>query len=104
MVLDLNLPSVDGLDVPQRITSGPSTRTTPVVILTSLRERDITNTYDPGVHRRIVQPGNFHQFTEAVFTVRLYWLLLNQSRPVGDKQESRPMHCPMIWMTVPHVR
>jgi hypothetical protein len=46
-------------------------------------------TYDLGVNSDSVQPVNFDQFTEAACTVGLYWLLLNQSRPVGDKQGVR---------------
>jgi DNA-binding NarL/FixJ family response regulator len=45
---------------------------------TSSREdRDIVESYQLGVNSYIVEPVDFEQFTEAVRTVGLYWVLLN---------------------------
>ncbi len=79
ILLDLNLPKVDGLEVLKRIKADPRTRMIPVVVLTSSREeRDIVTSYDLGVNSYIVKPVDFQQFTEAVRELGLYWLLLNQ--------------------------
>lgn len=60
--------------------SDPRTRTIPVVVLTSSREeRDIVESYALGVNSYIREPVDFEQFTEAVRTLGLYWLLLNQA-------------------------
>jgi two-component system, response regulator len=82
VLLDLKLPLVDGLEVLQRIKGDSRTRIIPVVVLTSSREeRDIVESYRLGVNSYITKPVDFEQFTEAVHTLGMYWVLLNQ-RPV----------------------
>ncbi len=79
ILLDLKLPKVDGLEVLRKLKANETTRTIPVVVLTSSREeRDIIESYNLGVNSYIVKPIDFEQFTEAVRDVGLYWLLLNQ--------------------------
>lgn len=79
VLLDLKLPLIDGLEVLRRIKVNPRTRMIPVIMLTSSRqERDIVESYQLGVNSYIVKPVDFEQFTEAMRTIGLYWLFLNQ--------------------------
>jgi CheY-like chemotaxis protein len=79
VLLDLKLPKVDGLEVLRQIKGDPRTRKIPVVVLTSSREeRDVMESYNLGVNSYILKPVDFQQFTEAVRTIGLYWLLLNE--------------------------
>lgn len=79
ILLDLNLPRVDGLEVLRRIKEDPRTRSIPIVMMTSSREeRDVMKSYNLGANSYIVKPIDFQQFTEAVAQIGFYWLLLNQ--------------------------
>lgn len=79
ILLDLQLPKVDGLEVLKEWKSGHRTRRIPIVVLTSsTEERDIIESYDLGVNSYILKPVDFEQFTEAVRQLGLYWLVTNQ--------------------------
>jgi two-component system, response regulator len=79
VLLDLKLPKVDGLAVLRELKSGPTTRTIPVVILTSSREeQDVITGYHLGVNSYIQKPVDFDKFRETVRQLGLYWLLTNQ--------------------------
>lgn len=80
VLLDLNLPRVDGLQVLRRIKADPRTRSIPVVILTSSREQeDVARSYGLGVNSYVVKPASFDRFAESVRQVGTYWLSLNRS-------------------------
>jgi len=82
ILLDLNMPKVNGLEVLRTIRSHPRTRYLPVVVLTtSTEERDIVNTYDLGANSFVRKPVAFDEFLEAVRLLGMYWLLVN--RPAG---------------------
>jgi two-component system, response regulator len=80
VLLDLNLPRVGGLEVLRRIRADERTKLIAVVILTSSKEEDdIVNGYSLGANAYVRKPVDFTQFTEAVRTLGLFWLLLNES-------------------------
>src|SRR5579863_3223141 len=75
MLLDIQMPKVNGTEVLQQMRSDEGTRTTPVVILTSSGEDpDIQRCYDLGVNSYIVKPVNFDGFADAIRNIGLYWL------------------------------
>ena len=79
ILLDLKLPKVDGLEVLKRIKKHPKAKMIPVVVLTSSREeRDMLVSYNLGVNSYIQKPVDFHQFTDVVNQIGMYWLLLNK--------------------------
>ena len=82
ILLDINLPKVNGLEVLQRLKSHPVYRRIPVVVLTSSRENsDLKTAYDLGVNSYIEKPVSFNKFIEVAEHIELYWCLLNE-RPI----------------------
>ena len=81
VLLDLNLPRVDGREVLQAIREDARTRSLPVVVLTTSTEPfDLESAYALGVNSYIQKPVDFERFVWAVKQVGLYWLVLNQPR------------------------
>jgi two-component system response regulator len=80
ILLDLNMPKVNGIDVLRKIKSDDSTKTIPVVVLTSSREDpDVQICYKLGANSYIVKPVGFENFTKAISELGLYWVLQNYS-------------------------
>ncbi|MEW6009701.1 MAG: response regulator [Euryarchaeota archaeon] len=78
ILLDLRMPKVDGLEVLQKIKAQENTRKIPVVVLTSSQEdRDIVESYELGVNSYVSKPVEFDEFIDAVSTLGLYWMLIN---------------------------
>ena len=75
ILLDLNLPKLNGLQVLQRIRSTPQLHNVPVVVLTtSKRQEDIQQTYAAGANTYIEKPQEFARFVEVLRTIHRYWL------------------------------
>jgi two-component system, response regulator len=82
VLLDLKLPKVDGLEVLRKIRADEWTRLIPVVILTGSREQeDIVAGYRAGANAYVRKPVNFSDFADAVHTLGMFWLLLNEPAP-----------------------
>jgi chemotaxis family two-component system response regulator Rcp1 len=74
VLLDLNLPGIDGCQVLTAIKSHPYLRSLPVVILTtSRREEDVLQTYQAGANTYIPKPAEYPSYRELVMTLRQYW-------------------------------
>ena len=84
VLLDLKLPKLSGLDVLQRVRADPRTSFVPIVILTSSsEEEDILACYRGGANSFVRKPVDFDEFTKKLQQLKVYWLLVNESRPAG---------------------
>jgi two-component system response regulator len=82
ILLDLNLPKLDGLQVLERLRADERTRLVPVVILTSSKEeQDMIRGYQHGANSYVRKPVDFNAFVDAVRQIGLYWLLINEAPP-----------------------
>jgi two-component system, response regulator len=81
-LLDLNLPRLGGLDVLRSIREDARTKNLAVVVLTSSKEEeDVVRSYSFGANAYVRKPVDFNQFNEAIKTLGLFWLLLNETVP-----------------------
>lgn len=79
ILLDLNMPRVDGLTVLRTLKSHPLLRRIPIVVLTTSKEdRDIQVAYDLGVNSYIVKPLGFDDFMDVAQQIELYWCVINE--------------------------
>lgn len=82
VLLDINLPKMDGLQVLEKIRSHQSTKRLPVVLLTtSKEEKDVATGYNLGANSYVRKPVDFSHFTETVKSLGDYWLKLNEVPP-----------------------
>ena len=88
ILLDLKMPKVDGFEVMIQIKVNESTKSIPVVVLTSSKESsDIERAYLLGANSYIVKPVEFDEYMNVVTDVGLYWLLKNQPPVYINKQK-----------------
>ncbi len=80
VLLDINIPKINGLEVLKHIKSNEHTKNIPTVILTTSEEvLDIKKAYAYGANSYLVKPQDFHVFIEEVRLMSKYWLELNKS-------------------------
>ncbi len=74
ILLDLNMPGVDGFTVLKQIKSNMDLRRIPVVVLTtSEAETDIVKSYDIGANTFITKPTSFADMIEVMKSLKKYW-------------------------------
>ncbi|MDQ0063280.1 response regulator [Paenibacillus harenae] len=77
ILLDLNLPKINGTEVLAEIKNDPQLRHIPVIILTtSEAEQDILKAYDLHANCYITKPVNLEQFLTVVRSIENFWLTI----------------------------
>jgi CheY-like chemotaxis protein len=85
MLLDLNMPKMDGKQLLEQMRADPNLRRIPVVALTtSKQENDIIRTYDLGANSYIVKPVDMDQFVNAIKVLKDYWFQIVVLPPRGE--------------------
>ncbi|WP_327321096.1 response regulator [Gloeocapsopsis dulcis] len=76
VLLDLNMPKMNGIEFLRELRADPELRFTPVIVLTTSNEdRDKVEVYNLNVAGYILKPVTFANFVEAVATLNKYWTL-----------------------------
>ena len=77
ILLDLNMPVMDGREVLRKIKQHEKFRSIPIIVLTTSKaEADIARTYDMGVNSFIMKPVSFDNLVEMIKSVTDYWFHL----------------------------
>lgn len=85
VLLDLKLPRVSGIEVLRALRANPSTRLTPVIVMTSSdEERDLIESYSLGANSYVRKPVAYEEFVTAVRQLGIYWLLINVAPPAPE--------------------
>ncbi|WP_297731265.1 response regulator [uncultured Maricaulis sp.] len=74
ILLDLNLPKLDGKQVLAQLKNAPDLRRIPVIILSSSRaDQDITDSYDRHANGYITKPDEFGRMRDVVEAIEEFW-------------------------------
>ncbi len=79
LLLDLNLPKMNGFEILQRIRSNDKTKLIPVIVFTSSKEdQDITKSYLLGANSYVRKPIDSDKFTAVLQQIVSYWGDINE--------------------------
>jgi CheY-like chemotaxis protein len=76
ILLDLNMPVMNGIEFLQRIKQDAALRSIPVVVLTTSEEQqDKLRSFDLGVAGYMAKPVDYRRFVEVIRSINLYWTI-----------------------------
>jgi CheY-like chemotaxis protein len=82
ILLDLNMPKMDGRTVLKELKKDPELRSIPVVVLTTSKDdEDVYRSYDLGVNSYIVKPVTFEALVDILQTLEKYWFEIVELPP-----------------------
>ncbi|MBA3610323.1 MAG: response regulator [Rubrobacter sp.] len=85
VLLDMNLPGMNGLEILERLRSDERTSLVPSIIFSSSHEHhDIVEGYRRGANSYVTKPDNYEKFSEAMRHLGWYWLDWNEN-PSDDE-------------------
>jgi len=87
IILDLNMPRMDGREALREIKADPALRRIPIVVMTTSKaEEDIYRSYDLGVNSFITKPVTFDGLVTVMRALGVYWVeiveLPDRDRPL----------------------
>jgi CheY-like chemotaxis protein len=92
VLLDLNMPAMDGFDVLKWIRGQPGLKALRVVVLTSSDQiRDVNQAYSLGANSFLVKPLDFDDFIQVSKSLQHYWLRLDKT-PLTLRPNAEPAH------------
>ena len=79
VLLDLNMPKLDGFGVLRQVKSDENLKSIPIIVLTSSeRDKDIELAYKLGCNNYIMKPVSFDNFIKTIMTIEHYWLTISK--------------------------
>ena len=94
ILLDLNMPKMNGIEFLTVAKADPVLKKIPVVVLTtSSEERDVVESFRLSVAGYIIKPVDYRNFVEAVRTINMYWTL---SEMPDENAEDADAQCQTI--------
>jgi len=82
VLLDLNMPNVDGWEVLRQVKSDAQMKAVPIVVFTSSRgPGDLARSYQLGANAYVVKSSNFRQLAAALEGIREFWIAVNEPPP-----------------------
>lgn len=86
VLLDLDLPKVDGFEVLRTLKNDPRTRAIPVVVISSSdSQEDLFRCYREGANSFVRKPASLDRYEEVFLRATSYWLRINESLPPGGE-------------------
>ena len=83
LLLDINMPKVDGVEVLRQLRSDPKTNTLPIIMLTTTDDpREIERCYKLGCNVYITKPVEYQAFIEAIRRLGLFLQVVKIPRPI----------------------
>ena len=76
ILLDLNMPRMNGIEFLREVKNDPSLRRIPIVVLTTSREdRDVLGTFEQSIAGYMVKPIDYPRFVKTIKAITEYWSL-----------------------------
>ncbi len=85
LLLDINLPKLDGFEILRRVKETPILKRMPVIMLTtSTREEDKVHSYDLGANAYLTKPVGMENLAKALTAFNVFWELVELPEAPGD--------------------
>jgi CheY-like chemotaxis protein len=89
ILLDLNMPRMNGVEFMRVAKADPDLKRIPIVVLTtSTEDSDVVDSYRLSVAGYIVKPVDYKKFVEAIRTIDLYWTISELPTGGGEDEHS----------------